>query len=157
MPALHRFTAVYRCAIPPLHGRDGRQRRSWATFPFDRFACMTSSSASSVPSLPVRGHRFCSNQGLPARSFWSCNSLGPAFMDGHGDERRSWATSRSSRFACMTSHPRHPCPLFLFRGHRLYSNHACPPACIRSHVVCDVVTYAWPSSPVLRLAILALP
>jgi hypothetical protein len=69
MPALHRFTAVYRCAIPPLHGRDGGQRRSWATFSFGRFACMTSSSASSVPSLPVRGHRFYSNQGLPARSF----------------------------------------------------------------------------------------
>ena len=32
LPALHRSTAVYRFAIPLLHGRDGRQRRSWAAF-----------------------------------------------------------------------------------------------------------------------------
>ena len=58
MPALHRFTAVYRCAIPPLHGRDGRQRRSWATFPFGRFACMTSPSASSLPLVLVSRAQF---------------------------------------------------------------------------------------------------
>ena len=93
LPALHRSTAVYRCAIPLLHGQDGRQRRSWATFPFGRFACMTSPSASSVPSLPVRGHRFYSNQGLPAlhRSTAVYRFAIPLLHGRDGRQRRSWA------------------------------------------------------------------
>ena len=103
MPALHRFAAVYRYAIPPLHGRVGRQRRSWATSLAGRFACTTSSSASSV-LLSSCFEGTVSAVTMLARSLvWSCNNLGHAFMYGHGDERRSWATFLAGRFACTTS------------------------------------------------------
>jgi len=97
---LHRCTAVPSL---PLNRRDSRQRRFWANLPFDRLVCTTSPSASSV-LLSSRFEGTTSAVTMPARSLvWSCNSLGHAFTYGHGDERRSWATSLVDCFACTTS------------------------------------------------------